>query len=77
MSLKILPPGAWIANLAGFLLEKVLGFDPEADELVIDMAELGRINGIGEAAPGFGDVEGIEDGCCRMAKTKVLFTARR
>lgn len=80
ISLKILPPGAWIANFAGFLLVYpllVLGFDPEAEELVIDIAELGRMKGMGEVPPGFGEGEETEDGCWRTAKTKVLFAARR
>ena len=53
----------------------VLGLDPEAEEFVIDIAELGRTNGMGEVPPRFGDVEEIDEGCCRTAKTKVLFRA--
>jgi hypothetical protein len=66
ISLKIFPPGACIANFAGFFVEKafeVLGFDPEAEELVTDIAELGRMNGTGEVAPGFGEVTDAEEGC--------------
>ena len=47
------------------MLLVVLGFDPEAEELVKDIAELGRMNGRGEVPPGFGKAEAdeIEDGC--------------
>ena len=55
----------------------MLGFDPEAEELVMDIAEFGRMKGTGDVPPGFGDVTEAEDGCCRTAKTKVLFTASR
>jgi hypothetical protein len=41
----------------------VPGFDPEADELVRDIAELGRMNGMGEVPPGFGEDNDIEEGC--------------
>jgi len=67
-----------MASLAGFLDEYalvVLGFDPDADEFVIDIAEVGLINGNGDAPPGFGDDINVEDGCCRTAKTKVLLRA--
>ena len=53
----------------------MLGFEPEAEELVIDMADVGRTNGIGEAPPVLGDAAANEDGCCRIAKTKVLLIA--
>ena len=54
-----------------------LGLDPEAEELVIDIAEVGRMKGIGEVPPGLGEVAESEEGCWRIAKTKVLFIARR
>jgi hypothetical protein len=41
------------------------------------IAELGLAKGLGEIRPaccGFGDEEEVEEGCCRMAKTKVLLT---
>jgi hypothetical protein len=80
INLRTLPPGDWIASFAGFFEAYafvVLGFDPEAEELVIDIAEVGRMNGMGDVPPGFGDVDESDDGCCRIAKTKVLFRARR
>jgi hypothetical protein len=80
INLNTLPPGAWIANFAGFLVANAfvaLGLEPEAEELVIDIADVGRMKGIGEVPPGLGDVDESEDGCWRMAKTKVLFRARR
>jgi len=55
-----------MASFAGFLEANafvVLGFDPDADEFVIDMAEVGRVNGMGDAPPGFGDEDEFEDGC--------------
>ncbi len=69
-----------MANFAGFLVENVLvvlGLDPDAEDAVIDIADEGRINGIGEVPPGFGEDGDSEEGCCRTAKTKVLLTARR
>ena len=41
----------------------MLGFDPDAEELVIDIAELGRIKGTGDVPPGFGDLTDAEEGC--------------
>lgn len=44
----------------------------------IDMAELGRVKGIGDVDRcSIGDRQPGEDGCCRIAKTKVLLSARR
>jgi hypothetical protein len=66
INLKTLPPGAWMANFAGFFKAKAfvaLGFDPDADELLIDIAEVGRMKGIGEVPPGFGEVDESDDGC--------------
>jgi hypothetical protein len=65
-----------MANLAGFFDEYMLGLEPDADDAVVLMALPGRANGTGESVPRLG-VETIDEGCCRMAKTKVLFTARR
>ena len=39
----------------------------------IDMAEVGRVNGVS----GVGETQVREEGCWRTAKTKVLFTAKR
>lgn len=55
----------------------VLGLDPDADDAVIDIADEGRKKGIGEVPPGFGEDGESEEGCCRIAKTKVLLTASR
>lgn len=55
-----------MASFAGFLVlyaSLVLGFVPEAEEAVIDIADDGRAKGIGEVPPGFGDVMELEDGC--------------
>lgn len=57
---RILPPGVWIANLAGFLPATVplaeLGFDPDPlVEAFMLMADAGRANGIGLVAPGLDD----------------------
>ena len=41
----------------------MLGFEPDAEEFVIDIAEVGRMRGMGEVPPGFGDVDEIDDGC--------------
>ena len=52
--------------MAGFFDPKalvVLGLDPDAEELFSDIAELGRMNGIGDVPPGFGDAAPNEDGC--------------
>jgi hypothetical protein len=78
ISRNTFPPGACMANLAGFRDDcpfVVLGFDPEADELVIDIADVGRMNGTGDTPPGFADALGSDEGCCRTANTKVLFNA--
>ena len=69
-----------MANFAGFFEAYafvVLGFEPEADELPIDMAELGRAKGTGEVPPGLGEAAAVDEGCCRIANTKVLFKASR
>ncbi len=55
----------------------MLGLEPDADEADIDIAEPGRMKGIGDVCPGFGEDVDTDEGCCRMAKTNVLFTARR
>jgi len=55
-----------MASFAGFLVVyafDVLGFDPDAEELVTDIAELGRTNGIGDVPPGFGEVADVDEGC--------------
>lgn len=58
------------------MVEVVLGWLLLACELVIDIAELGRaIEGMGEVEPFCAPDEDAEDGCCRTAKTKVLFKA--
>lgn len=81
INLRIFPLGACMANFAGFFvvyaLLVVLGLEPDAEELDTDMADEGRIKGMGDDAPGFGDPVETEDGCWRTAKTKVLLTARR
>lgn len=80
ISRRILPPGACMANLAGFVAAYVLvvlGLEPDAEDAVMDIADEGRKNGIGDVPPGFGEGEESEEGCWRTAKTKVLFTARR
>lgn len=58
MSLRIFPPGVWIASFAGFLLPApdplaVLGLDPLALEAAMLIADPGRANGMGLAPPGF------------------------
>jgi hypothetical protein len=56
-----------MANLAGFfvayVLFVVLGFDPDAEEFVMDIADEGRMNGTGDVPPGFGDEIDSDDGC--------------
>lgn len=78
---RILPPGVWIASFAGFFPpDAVLGLDPLALDAVMLIAELGLANGIGLAPPGFEDgviADPAALGCCRIAKTNVLFSARR
>ena len=46
-----------------YALLLVLEPEPDADELVIDIAEAGRRNGSGDTPPGFGDEIAVEEGC--------------
>ncbi len=57
-----------MASFAGFLLVYAffpLGLEPDAEESVKDMAELGRMKGMGDVPPpvALGSAEEMEDGC--------------
>lgn len=83
MSRRILPPGVWIASLAGFFPATVpLAELPLALEALTLIADDGRAKGTGLVDPGFDAgvradcaLLEMELGCCLMAKTKVLFRA--
>ena len=77
-----------MASFAGFFPATVplaeLGFELPVTDVDMLIAEPGRAKGIGLAPPGFEDGVNAELGpfaivlgCCRMANTKVLFSASR